>query len=121
MPHKTHSNNEAGQSGGGGDFLADVPEFSLDDLCRACGLTVTQIHAYVEEGIVDPEGREPAQWRFTQMSLVTLRRAGRLERDLRLNAAGVALALELMDEIEHLKRRLARFEQAERAGNLTKD
>ena len=64
---------------------------------------------------------EPAQWRFTQMSLVTLRRAGRLERDLRLNAAGVALALELMDEIEHLKRRLARFEQAERAGNLTKD
>ena len=34
------------------------------------------------------------------------RLALRLERDLELNLAGVALALELMDELEYLRREL---------------
>jgi len=111
MPHRAQSNSD-------GELLADVPELTLDDLKTACGLSMTEIIAYVGEGIVEPTGRDPAEWRFSRVSLITVRRARRLERDLGLNAAGAALALDLMAEIESLKCRLARFEPGGRTTSL---
>lgn len=92
------------------DIVTDMPALSMDDLRAICGLSPDQVEAYVAEGIVVPLGARPDQWRFSQLSVITIRRANRLERDLGLNLAGVALALELMDEVESLKRRLARYE-----------
>lgn len=94
-----------------GDIVTDTPELTLDDLCGSCGLSREQIVSYVAEGIIEPQGSEGVHWRFSQTSLITVHRATRLERDLGLNPAGVALALDLMGQIETLKRRLARFEQ----------
>ncbi len=51
-------------------------------------------------------GREPAHWRFGGASLHRAHAALRLQRDLEINLAGVALALELLDEIESLRMRL---------------
>jgi len=93
------------------DIVTDMPALSTDDLRAICGLSPDQVQAYVAEGIVVPVGVGPDQWRFSQLSVITIRRAYRLERDLGLNLAGVALALELMDEVDSLKRRLARYEQ----------
>ena len=93
------------------DLVSDVPELTIEDLCEACGLSKDQIAAYVSEGIIEPQVSQGVQWRFSSISLIELRRATRLERDLRLNAAGVALVLELKAEIETLQRRLARFER----------
>ncbi len=91
------------------DIISDEPELSLDDVCAACGLTHEQIGTYVTEGIA--EARGPAiEWRFSRLTVVRLSRARRLERDLGLNPAGAALALDLMAEIERLQRRLALFE-----------
>ena len=46
------------------------------------------------------------EWRFTGDALRRARLALRLERELEINLAGVALALELMEEIEQLRRRV---------------
>lgn len=98
-------------------LVTDIPELTLDELCISCGITVEQVSAYVEEGIVEPHGPEAgasggdvSQWRFSQVHLLEIRRAFRLERDLGINPAGIALAFELMNEIDRLKRRLARHE-----------
>ncbi len=99
------------QSGAASDLVTDRPEKSLDEFCRACNLPVEHVEAYVAEGIIEAHGSTPAQWRFSHMSLIRMRRAMRLENDLGLNLAGVALALELMTEIEHLRRRLVCYEQ----------
>ena len=45
-----------------------------------------------------------AQWRFSGAQLRRARIALRLERDLGLNAAGVALVLELLEELEQFRR-----------------
>jgi chaperone modulatory protein CbpM len=50
-----------------------------------------------------------AQWRFSGSSLRRARLALRLSQDLEVNAPGVALALDLMDEIEELRARLHRL------------
>ena len=45
-------------------------------------------------------------WHFRGDTLPRARRALRLQRDLEINLAGVALAMDLMDEIDRLRREL---------------
>ena len=93
-----------------GDLVSDAPELTLEDVCRACEVSESQIETYIAEGIIEPHGREPIKWRFSHVSLIAVRKARRLERDLGLNVAGVAVALDLMTQIEALKRRMAVLE-----------
>jgi len=58
--------------------------------------------------VLEPNGEQPREWRFTGPALRRARLALRLTRDLELNPPGVALALDLLDEIEALKARLQR-------------
>ena len=51
-----------------------------------------------------------SDWQFTSLAIIRVARAKRLERDLSLNPPGVALALDLLDEIEDLRSRLKAFE-----------
>jgi len=84
--------------------LDEHTEFTLGELCRLCRVHGEFVVELVEEGIVDPRGRDPRRWRFTGVSVRRVRRAVRLHRDLGLNLPGVALALELLDEIDRLRR-----------------
>ena len=78
----------------------------LAQLCRACGLSVEAVAALVEEGILEPEGTRRGRWRFSADSIRRARTAVRLQRDLELNLAGVALALDLLDRVEELQARV---------------
>lgn len=92
-----------------GYIVEEQVELTLSDLCVACAVQTERIIELVDEGVLKPAGREPGHWRFGGASL---RRAGvalRLQRDLEINLAGVALALELLDEIETLRARLRRM------------
>jgi chaperone modulatory protein CbpM len=93
-----------------GNLVTDAPDITIDELCEACRLSVDQVGVFVEEGIVEPEGTERSSWRFSYSSVITVNRAKRLESALGLNPAGVALALDLLEQIENLKRRLKKFE-----------
>lgn len=81
---------------------------TLVELCRVCGATEHDLTAWVGEGALDPEGETAQAWRFTGTSLRRAQRAAHLARDLDINPAGIALALDLLDEIEALQARLAR-------------
>ncbi len=83
-----------------------LTELTLADLCRACAVRTEFVVELVEEGVLEPVGREPQRWRFTDAHLRRARMASHLQRDLGLNLAGAALALELLEEIEALRARL---------------
>lgn len=93
-----------------GIVLDEQAELTLSDLCRACCQHAEWIVQLVEEGILEPAGHNPAQWRFSGASLQKAHIAMRLQRDLEINLAGVALALDLMDEIESLRSLVCRLE-----------
>jgi len=80
---------------------------SMAELCRACGVHAELIAEYVEYGILEPQGREMMVWQFPAASLHRAQRALRLQHDLSINAAGIALALDLLDEVSALRARLA--------------
>lgn len=93
-----------------GVVLEEEIELSLTDLCQACELTSERVFELVEEGVIEPLGGDPAQWRFRGVSVRRVRRAQRLERDLGVNVAGAALAIDLLEELERLRAQLKRFE-----------
>jgi chaperone modulatory protein CbpM len=94
-----------------GDILEEDMALTLAELCRTCQVSADHVIELVEHGIVEPQqGDQPVQWRFHGISVRRVRCAQRLERDLGVNLAGAALALDLLDELEQLRRRLQRLE-----------
>ncbi len=89
-----------------GILLDEQTEVTLNDLCRACSCSAEWIIELVGEGVLEPISYQQTQWRFTGVSLQKAQTAARLQRDLGINTAGIALALELLDEIETLQSRL---------------
>ncbi len=77
---------------------------TLADLCRFCGVHAEVIHSMIDEGVITPEGYSPREWRFTFVAIKRVQTALRLHNDLRVNLPGCALALDLLDEIEELRR-----------------
>ena len=94
-----------------GDLLDDLTELSMGELCRACSSHAEWILELVDEGILEPVGRARHQWKFSVVSLQRARTATRLHQDLNINLAGIAVALDLLDEIETLRLRLQHFEK----------
>ncbi|MFL4471108.1 chaperone modulator CbpM [Tateyamaria armeniaca] len=87
-----------------------VDALSLRDLCRFCEADEAWVVELVDHGVLTPVGSQRTHWQFTGMNIVRAKKARRLNRDLGINTAGVALALELLEERDAMRRRLARFE-----------
>ncbi|MCB1751660.1 MAG: MerR family transcriptional regulator [Gammaproteobacteria bacterium] len=90
--------------------MEEEVELTLAELCQACRMPAEQVFDLVDEGVVEPVGRDPSSWRFRGISVRRVRCVQRLERDLGVNVAGAALALELLEELERLRNRLHRLE-----------
>ena len=93
-----------------GTILEEDSEVSLAQLCEACAVHAEAVEAMIEEGIVAPLGGGISKWRFTRSSVVRVRTVLRVQRDLHVNLAGAALALDLLERIEALNTRLKSFE-----------
>jgi len=87
-----------------GLIVEEQSEFTLEEISGICAVEQHRIVALVEEGVL--ETRSVTEWRFGGDVLRRARIALRLQRDLGVNPAGVALALELLERIESLERRL---------------
>jgi chaperone modulatory protein CbpM len=77
---------------------------TLADLCRCCGVSAEIIHAMIDEGIITPKGVSPQEWRFTFVAIKRVRTTVRLQQDLGVNLPGCALAIELLEELDQLRR-----------------
>jgi chaperone modulatory protein CbpM len=77
---------------------------SLTQLCALCDAQSGQILELVEEGVL--EVSRATELRFAGASLRRAQLAVRLQRDLGVNPAGVALVIELLERIEALERQL---------------
>ena len=78
---------------------------TLAELCQACNIHAEWVMGLVDEGIIDPVRRGPT-WQFSGNSLRRVMTIRHLQRDLDVNLAGAALALELLEEVNRLRNRL---------------
>jgi len=85
--------------------------FSLAEISRCCQVPAEKILVLVSEGVLSPCGRTQHDWRFASGDLVRALSVLRLERDLGVNTAGAALAIDLMDEMQRLRERVRLLEK----------
>jgi chaperone modulatory protein CbpM len=85
-------------------LLDESVEFSLAELCAVCSLGEEVVVEIVAEGIVTPSGNERGEWRFSGIALTRVQRVIRLQQEFGVNLPGAALALDLFEEIERLRR-----------------
>ena len=91
-----------------GIIIEEQSRLSLRELCDACAVHVEFIFELVDEGVIEPSGIDRSHWYFSGISLQRIRTAKHLQRDLGLNLAGVALALDLIDEVQQLRAQLTK-------------
>lgn len=90
------------------DPLESDGVLTLQQLCRVCAVQTDFVLSLLEEGVAQPlAGQQPESWRFSEVQVRRVSVAWRLQRDLGVNPAGAALALQLLDEIETLRAQLA--------------
>jgi chaperone modulatory protein CbpM len=90
-------------------LLDDSAEFTLAEICVACSVPEQLVVEIVAEGIVEPAGPGRSQWRFSGVAVTRIQRVIRLQREFEVNLPGAALALELLEEIERLRRSGGRY------------
>ncbi len=88
------------------ELIDEQTTFTLAELCRAFPVDAEVIEAMVENGILEPAGTRSGHWCFPASSMRRTRITLHLQRDLGVNLAGAALALDLLERIEELDARL---------------
>lgn len=77
--------------------------FSFSELCDVTELSSHIVIEVVEHGIVEPEGADPESWTFDTQMITLTKKACRLHNDLGIDWSGIALAIQLLDEVEQLR------------------
>ena len=85
-------------------------QLTLAQLCRSCSVHADYVIELVDEGVIQPVGDEITQWYFPGLSIQRTRKAVRLQTDLGINLAGVAVILQLLEEVDSLRQRLKGME-----------
>jgi chaperone modulatory protein CbpM len=91
-----------------GSVVSEDQTVSLTELCHVTGIPADYIIAMVEYGVFEPINGKLShiRWQFTVNCIVKAETAMRLQRDLDVNIAGAALAIELLDEIKLLRQQI---------------
>jgi chaperone modulatory protein CbpM len=83
--------------------LEEHLSFTLPALCLASGARQELVLDLVGEGLLQPTGQAPHEWRFSGDALPRTRRALRLSVDFGLDLAALGLVMDLLAEIDRLR------------------
>lgn len=89
-------------------IVAGESSLSLDELLVASGLTRDEVETLLDFGVIEPA--RPSPLAFPAQALLRARTAARLRAHFELNAAGMALAIDLLQRMEALEARIHQLE-----------
>lgn len=88
-----------------------IEPLDLNELAKVTNLPSKIIIEIVAEGIIEPLGNKPENWQFNTHMVATTHKAIRLHRDLNIDWPGIALALNLIAELEQLRNENKQLQQ----------
>ncbi|WP_372988374.1 chaperone modulator CbpM [Marinobacter sp.] len=85
--------------------------FTLREICERGDCRAEFVIKLVNYGVIAPveDIPEAGQWQFDVAALSRLRKAMRLQRDLKINLPGLAMSLDLLDEVQEMRREVDRL------------
>ena len=90
-------------------WLEAHPDIPLPELAELSGLSASELQALTDYGVlqaVDASAEEPS---YRAGCVVTARAAFRLRRDMELNTEGLALVMQLLEQVRSLEAQLSAF------------
>lgn len=86
-------------------------EVGFDELCIICDVPPDFVIELISYGTIEPYGHSISTWRFDSRQIHVISTATRLHHDLEVNHAGIALAIDLIGQVESLQAELATLKQ----------
>ncbi|WP_372972704.1 chaperone modulator CbpM [Marinobacter sp.] len=85
--------------------------FTLREVCERGECHAEFVIKLVSHGVISPvnDTAEVHEWAFDLQALARLRKAQRLQRDLKINLPGLAMSLDLLDEVREMRREVDRL------------
>lgn len=90
-----------------GTIFDETAEITVVELCEICSVDQQTVDELIAEGILEPSAGGN-RTRLPYSSVRVTSTVVRLQRDLGVNLAGAALALELLEHIDQLRAQLRR-------------
>ncbi|MDL0431332.1 chaperone modulator CbpM [Marinobacter sp. TBZ242] len=93
------------------ELVEPTATFTLREICERGDCHAEFVIKLVNYGVITPveDSPEARQWQFDLDALARLRKAQRLQRDLKMNLPGLAMSLELLDEVQEMRREVDRL------------
>lgn len=98
--------------------MTTIIYLSVEQFCNTVPLPKEHLRDIVDLGIINPEGNQPDKWQFDVDMVCCARRASQLRQQLEVDWPGIAVAMQLLDQIDQLKnenqnlrQRLSRFDE----------
>jgi chaperone modulatory protein CbpM len=89
-----------------GVLIEETTTYSFREVCHKYQIPKELLIEMIEQGLFPNQPTEPEQIALDQKALHRIESAFRLHKDLGINLPGVALALELLEEIEKMRNEL---------------
>jgi len=90
-----------------GDSTSSLPEtvmeLGFDQVCSTFHVSPDFIIELISYGTIEPQGSSSTTWRFDTHQLKIIRTAVHLHHDLEVNHAGIALAMDLLEQLNALQ------------------
>ncbi len=84
--------------------------FTLREFCERGAVHAEFVIKLVSYGVISPvEDGDVREWSFDLPALARLRKAQRLQQDLDINVPGLAMSLDLLDDVQQLRREVDRL------------
>lgn len=85
--------------------------FTFREFCERGECHAEFVIKLVSYGIIAPVEERPQtrDWAFDLQALARLRKAQRLQRDLKINLPGLAMSLDLLDEVTEMRQEVERL------------
>ena len=79
-------------------------QLTLETVASCAGMSPALVERFVEFGLIDPIESEGTRWLFDPSAIARLRLIRRLRESLGMNLAGIAVALDLLDRLQAVRR-----------------
>lgn len=86
-------------------------EMTLDEVCEICSVSPDFINDLIDFEILQFGEDYPEAWSFDLPQVERIKTAQRLQHDLEVNLPGIAIILDLLDEMEKLRAQAALLEK----------
>lgn len=90
-----------------GIIVDENTTISFVDICQRCNISEEFLIDMIEHGLLHAPMKQLKNASVDQKTFSRIQSASRLQQDLDINASGVVLVMELLDELEQVRKELS--------------